>query len=140
MYNIITVNGDGIVIGIQQTSSAYTLGANQYFVQTYDESLVGQTRNSDGTFTPTTTPPDMRVTKLAFKQRMTAAERIAIRTAATTDAIVYDFMDLVDSATFIDLARQDTQDGVNYLESAGLLAAGRAAQILTNPITDEERP
>ena len=90
--------------------------------------------------TPTPTPPDMRVTKLAFKQRMTAAERIAIRTAATTDAIVYDFMDLVDSATFIDLARQDTQDGVNYLESVGLLAAGRAAQILTNPITDEERP
>ena len=85
-------------------------------------------------------PPETKVTKLAFKQRMTAAERIAIRTAASTDPIVFDFMDLVDSAIYIDLARQDTQDGVNYLESAGLLAAGRAAQILTAPITQDERP
>ena len=90
--------------------------------------------------TPTPAPPNMRVTKLAFKQRMTAAERIAIRTAASTDPIVFDFMDLVDSATYIDLARQDTQDGVNYLEAQGHLAAGRANEILTNAIQAEERP
>lgn len=74
---------------------------------------------------------DPTITKLEFKQRMTAQERIAIRQAANTDPIIFDFMDLVESATYIDLSRQDTQDGVNYLESQGLLASGRAAAILT---------
>ncbi|NRA52376.1 MAG: hypothetical protein HRU12_24885, partial [Phaeodactylibacter sp.] len=49
--------------------------------------------------------PDMRITKLAFKNRMTSAERIAIRAAATTDPVIFDFMDLVSDATYIDLSR-----------------------------------
>lgn len=83
---------------------------------------------------------DNRITKLAFKSRMTAAERIAIRAAGDVDPIIFDFMDLVSDAQFIDLSRQDTQDGVNYLESQGHLAEGRASEILTNPIQADERP
>jgi hypothetical protein len=83
---------------------------------------------------------DTRITKLAFKQRLTQAERIAIRQAAAANAQVFDFQDLVDSATFIDLSRQDTIEGVTTLEAAGLLAEGRAAEILTTPIDDSERP
>lgn len=81
-----------------------------------------------------------KITKLAFKNRMTSVERIAIRAAAESDPVIYDFMDLVSDATFIDLARPDTQIGVNYLETQGHLAAGRANEILTNPIVEDEMP
>lgn len=90
--------------------------------------------------TPVAPVEDRRVTKLAFKNRMTQAERIAVRVASASDAIIYDFMDLVSDAQFIDLDRADTQAGVNYLEAQGHLAVGRASEILNNPIQEEERP
>ena len=82
--------------------------------------------------------PNTKITKFAFKQRLTQSERITIRTAATTNPIVYDFLDIMDSATFIDLSRQDTIDGLNAMEAAGLLDEGRANEILTNPIQPDE--
>ena len=83
--------------------------------------------------------PDMRITKLAFKQRFTQAERIAIRTASLTIPVVYDFEDLVDSATFIDLSRQDTIIAVEAIEQIIPLDTGRAIEILTAPILEHER-
>ena len=79
------------------------------------------------------------ITKLAFKQRFTAEERIAIRTAAAVNPIVYDFQDLVDSATYIDLGRVDTISAVNALEQYGLIAEGRAAEILSPPVNEDEK-
>ena len=49
-------------------------------------------------------------------------------------------MNKVNAATFIDLARPDTRSGVQALEAGGVLAAGRAAEILDSDIMDEERP
>lgn len=89
---------------------------------------------------PTSDPvADKRITKLAFKQRLTQTERIAIRATAQSNPMVYDFQDLVDSATFVDLSRQDTIDGLRALESAGLLEEGRVDQILMAPITELEQ-
>lgn len=82
---------------------------------------------------------DMRITKLAFKQRVTPEERIAIREAAKVNPQIYDFEDLVNAATYIDLARPDTIAAVNAIEQAGLIAAGRALEILGPPINDIER-
>lgn len=82
---------------------------------------------------------DMRITKLAFKQRFTQDERIAIRAASETIPQVYDFQDLVNSATFIDLSRQDTIDAVNAIEQLGLIQDGRAEVILGPPVEDIER-
>lgn len=79
------------------------------------------------------------ITKLAFKQRLTQAERIAIRAAASSNPIVFDFLDILDSATFVDLQRADTIDGINAMEVAGLLAVGRATEILNAPVQDYER-
>lgn len=79
------------------------------------------------------------ITKLAFKQRLTQAERIAIRAAASSNPIVFDFLDILDSATFVDLQRADTIDGINAMEVAGLLAVGRATEILNAPVQDHER-
>ena len=96
---------------------------------------------SDSTFTAPAAAPDLRhITGYAFKMRMTAAERIAIRAAAAVSAEVADFMDLADSAQYIDLDLDTTQDGVEALEAATLIGAGRAAVILDTPIVDAERP
>lgn len=81
---------------------------------------------------------DMRITKLAFKQRFTQAERIAIREAAKVSPLVYDFEDLVNSATFVDLSREDTDTAVFTLEKIGLIATGRASEILTTEPQEHE--
>jgi predicted Rossmann fold nucleotide-binding protein DprA/Smf involved in DNA uptake len=82
---------------------------------------------------------DMRITGLAFKNRMTSEERKAIRRAAAIDEDVQDFVDLANSATHIDLSLQQTIESVNALEQFGLIAEGRAAEILSPPVTDDER-
>lgn len=87
---------------------------------------------------------DMRITNLAFVDRFSDAEAIAIDLAsigATVEAAqIRRYLDKVSKATYIDLAREDTQDGVRALEAAGLIGAGRADAILLAPIEDMERP
>lgn len=94
-----------------------------------------------GTYSPEPEPEvvDMRITKLAFKQRFTQDERIAIRAASETIPQVYDFQDLVNSATFIDLSRPDTIAAVNAIEQLGLIEAGRASIILGPPVEEIEQ-
>lgn len=75
-----------------------------------------------------------KITKLAFKLRMTQAERNTIRVLAKTDANAEDFVDLQNSATYIDLKRKDTIQGVN-----ALFSPERAIEILTAPILEHER-
>lgn len=90
-----------------------------------------------GTYAPEVV--DMRITKLAFKQRFTADERIAIREAAAVNPQIYDFEDLVNAATYIDLSRTDTIAAVNAIEQAGLIEGGRAVEIISHPINEIER-
>lgn len=92
-----------------------------------------------GTYSPEPEVIDMRITKLAFKQRFTQDERIAIRAASETIPQVYDFQDLVNSATFIDLSRPDTIAAVNAIEQLGLIEDGRAEVILGPPVEEIER-
>lgn len=84
---------------------------------------------------PEAPPPAVRhITKLAFRSRFTAAERAAITYAAKQATLqgadVQSYLDDTQAATFIDLNRPDTRGGVQALEAAGLIAAGRATQIL----------
>jgi len=91
-----------------------------------------------------------RITRLAFRNRFTMQEKVAIeiaaldnpaadmptrRLAATLRANEKD----VHAATYVDLKLADTREGVQQLEALGILAAGRALEILDAPITDEER-
>ena len=69
------------------------------------------------------------LTQLAFLRRFTAAERIAAR--ASSDPLIVDFLHLLDLAQDIRLDDPDTIAGVRYLETVGVLAAGRADVILT---------
>lgn len=70
------------------------------------------------------------VTRLAFMQRLTADERIAIRTAAQSNAAVQDYLELLNVSEEVDVTHPTTVAGVQQLEASGLLAAGRAAEIL----------
>mgnify|MGYP003592087126 CR=1 FL=1 len=95
--------------------------------------------------------PDTRITRLAFRNRFTQAEKVALEIAALDDpaatlalrqqaAAIRVHLADVAASTFIDLAAQDTRDGVLGLEAGGLLTEGRALEILDAPVQPHERP
>lgn len=71
------------------------------------------------------------ISALAFKQRLTGTERMAIRAAAATDPVITDFLDLLDTPGqgIIELDNPDTVAGMAYLVAHSLLTADRAAAI-----------
>ena len=77
---------------------------------------------------PLEPPRELQITKLQFLRLFTAPERIAIR--ASSDTVIVDFLQLLDLAQDVRLDDPDTIQGMYYLESEGLIAAGRAAEIL----------
>lgn len=92
-----------------------------------------------------------RITRLAFRKRFTQAEKVSLEIAALDDpsatpaqraqaAALRAYLKDVDAAQFIDLADAHVKEGVQTLEAAGLLAAGRAAEIITAPVQEDERP
>jgi acyl-CoA synthetase (AMP-forming)/AMP-acid ligase II len=70
------------------------------------------------------------LTKLEYLRRFTQAERIAIRAAAAQSPVLDDYMQLMELATEVDTSDTDTVTAVRMLEQAGLIAAGRADEIL----------
>ena len=114
----------------------------------FDVERMGEYVYQDGVLT---IHPDSRVTRLAFRNRFTSAEKVAIEFACLDDpaapmpqrlqaaALRANQEDLA-AATFVDLLRPDTRAGVQMLEAAGLLAEGRALEILDAQILPEERP
>jgi hypothetical protein len=78
------------------------------------------------------------ITKLALRQRFTIPELAGIQTALKTNVVLEILMDNLKVATFIDLNRQDTIDGIMYLVSQGLITLERANQILTTEPTEQE--
>lgn len=114
----------------------------------FDASRMGEYVYAGGVLTLT---PSTQITKLAFRNRFTQPEKVALEIAALDDptapmpqraqaaALRANNADLA-AATFIDLQRPETRAGVQMLEAAGLLAVGRAAVILDAEIMPEERP
>ena len=93
---------------------------------------------------PVPAVPGTRITRLAFMNRLTDAEAVAIDLAslgATVPAAsMRRFQKKVDNATFIDLARANVIAGINSLVAAGFLTAPRGVAILTNTVQAEEVP
>jgi hypothetical protein len=94
-------------------------------------------------------PLPRHCTKLAFRNRFTQAEKVALELAGLDvplgtptqrqqAAAVRASQADVQSASYIDLDRQDTRNGVLGLEAAGLLAVGRALEVLDTPLTPLE--
>jgi hypothetical protein len=88
---------------------------------------------------PFPTPIDSKVTRLAFRNRFTTNEKIALYTAAESNVQLKVYLDDVNAATYIDLTLPETIAGVQLLEAAGIIGSGRANEILTSPISDTEQ-
>ena len=85
--------------------------------------------------------PDTRLTRLAFRNRFTTAEKATLEMAALDDpmapmaqrqtaAMLRAYLADLAVADFVDTADPSTQAGVRALAQAGILAAGRDAEIL----------
>ena len=70
------------------------------------------------------------LTKLEYLRRFTDKERIAIRAAAEQNAALADYLQLMEAAQDINTGDEDTVAAVTMLEQVGLIAAGRAQEIL----------
>lgn len=92
-----------------------------------------------------------KITPLAFFNRFTQVEQLNIELAsldnpsATAEqrqqaAMLRIYVRNVNVATYVDLDRADTQNGVNTLEAMGIIGVGRANEILTAPVTLIEVP
>jgi len=79
---------------------------------------------------PVDAEPQRLVTKLEYLRRFTATERITIRTASKTNAVLEDYLAMLELAQDINLDDTDTVGAVQMLEAAGLIAEGRATEIL----------
>jgi hypothetical protein len=87
---------------------------------------------------PSEAPLPPHITLLALLNRFTAEERKRIRTSV--DPRVQDLLFLLQNSKFVDLSREQTRQGLTYLEATGMIGPGRAEQIATAPIHQEERP
>jgi hypothetical protein len=154
MYYYIQLDPNGLVVSVTESSKPIEaenvietpVPRHEWLGHTYDR--------ENGTATPPAAPepaPEKHhITNLAFRQRFTRAEKVALEMAALDNpsaslqqraqaaALRADLKDQ-EQATYIDLDRADTRAGVQMLEAAGLLGAGRAAQILDAPVQDAER-
>lgn len=74
--------------------------------------------------------PSRNVSKREFIKRFDVAEYAAIKAAATQNATLDFYWQQFMLAENIDLDNPDTIAGVQMLEGAGLIASGRAAEIL----------
>lgn len=99
---------------------------------------------------PPAEPVYTKMTKLAFRNRFTQAEKVAIEIAgldnpaatmperALAAGLRASQQDLA-VAQYIDTSRPETRAGVQQLEAFGLLGVGRALVILDTPIAEIEK-
>lgn len=67
------------------------------------------------------------MTRFEFLNRFEPQERIAVRAAATTDPVIFDFMDLLSQSG--NVTHEHARTGLAYLVSVGLLSQDRANAI-----------
>ena len=75
-------------------------------------------------------PVPRTITKLEYLRRFTVEERVAIRAAAAANPVLSDYLQLMELAHEISLDDPDTVAAVQMLEQSGLIAAGRAIEVL----------
>jgi hypothetical protein len=142
----------GIVTDVVESADMPTFNFGGTWVQDLSGTAAPGDLYSEGSTTrPPVVQPVIRrhITRLAFRQRFTLAERIAIELASMHDpdatqqaqedaaALRVALADQRD-ALYIDLERQETRDSVLQLEADGLIAEGRAIEILDSPIQEVE--
>ena len=154
------ISADNTVTSVTQTSGYLQAADNLIEIDGLRDDLLGKLYDAEASkagapvFVDAPAQPlgdsPRRITKLAFRNRFTKAEKAGIEFAALGDptapiaqrqqaaALRADLKDQ-EQATFINLDDEDTRTGVLTLEAAGLIAAGRAVEILDAPVQDKER-
>lgn len=97
----------------------------EYLVTEYDDGTV--TREINIPVPPTKQP----VSRIDFLGKFTDVELESLYTAAKSVVQIEIMLDFVRAAEFISTDDPRTISGVQALEAGGLIAAGRAAEILT---------
>jgi hypothetical protein len=77
-----------------------------------------------------------QISKGAFRRRLTLSEKVAIQTS--TDPVVKVLDDDLKASSFVDLDYQLLIDGLNYLESIGILTSARVTELLADGTEDEQ--
>ncbi|MGZ5545085.1 MAG: hypothetical protein ACXWIU_10455 [Limisphaerales bacterium] len=122
----ISINDNPKAIALQRALDVYNASNQPLTPEGFMQKLIdGQLANLVASYVVTI------LTKRAFLERFTPAERVAIRTAAQSSVAIQDYLELVNVSDNIDLTYSTTIAGVQELETAGLIAAGRAAEILS---------
>lgn len=87
--------------------------------------------------------PSRKITRLAFRNRLTQTEKASIYAIASQNNglgfLMRSYLDDLSAATFVDLARPDTIASMNQLTALTILTAERAQEILNSPIQEIER-
>lgn len=123
----ITVTDAAKLTGLQRATEAYN-SMNPASTKTDAEFLQWTIGNQLDEYARNLTKPV--ISKLEFLERFTPQERVAIRTASLSSVPIQDYLELVNVSDSIDLTYATTKAGLQALEDAGLLAAGRTAEIL----------
>ena len=155
------INESGICTAVTETHGELPAASNIIAIEGLNSELPGKLYDAEASaaagapvFVDAPAQPlgdsPRRITKLAFRNRFTKAEKAGIEFAALDDptapiaqrqqaaALRADLKDQ-EQATFIDLDDEDTRTGVLTLEMVGLIASGRAVEILDAPVQDRER-
>lgn len=78
--------------------------------------------------------PVREISGVSYLRRFTQEERIRIRAAAASSAVLDDYLKLLDATIaqggVVNLDDADTVAAVQMLEQAGLIAAGRSVEVL----------
>lgn len=134
------INGVAVDTRVESPAGYFTPNIAAEFVACPDEVQDGWIF-ADGTWAapdapapwvePAPTPP--QVTLVQFKLLFTPAERVAIKAARATDAMIDDFYEIVEDPrlTMVDFGLQSTVDGVGYLVSRGLITEARKDEIIS---------
>lgn len=84
--------------------------------------------------------PATAITKVAWRNRFTFAERSVIKAAEATSIPLQVIADDVAQAIYIDLADPACAAGLDLLVTLTLITPARKAQILQTPIAASEKP
>lgn len=82
----------------------------------------------------------MAITRLAFRNRFTFDEKVAIETAIENDITVRTLLKDIESVSYVTLTDQSLIDGLGLLVSNELITQARADEIQGTPISEDERP
>jgi len=139
------INESNVVIGVSQLSFSQgdTLPSNLIELVSMDVSVIGKeyAGQVDGlpvfNELPVVVAPIRKITRHAFMQRFTQAERIAIRNSG--DDVVIDIHETLKAVNNVDLDLQQTIDSLNYLTTTtpAILAANRPDEIRVDGLASE---